>query len=84
MLLPDIDVKVFLEPSNKELPKGVAATFPFSVTIENIADTDIAAATGMGCQIITRSIQSSSFSYVNAPHPNTMALTCVTLTEATI
>ena len=40
----DVDVVAFTEPQNKELPKGVAATFSYSITVSNLADSAIAAA----------------------------------------
>ena len=49
-----MDITEFLEAEDKELPKGVAATFPISITIKNLADTDIAAVTGNDSVLLQR------------------------------
>jgi hypothetical protein len=45
VVVADIDVIALDEPHNVELPKGVAATFSFSVTVKNLGSS-VAAATG--------------------------------------
>ena len=42
----DVDLVTFSEPDNKEFIKGVAVTFPFSVTIQNLADQSISGVRG--------------------------------------
>lgn len=46
LFISDIDVTAFVEAANTELAKGVATSITFSITIENLADTPIVAASG--------------------------------------